>query len=136
MEFQTPYNRFPSPPEINGGRMITETAGYVPAKVQIENLINAGLRLAEYRKEQYDFGADEPDDDSFADPTRAPNYDLADATADARKVHSAFEKAKALKKAEEAAKAEEEAQGASTTAQNGPEKAPPEESSKGAEKDG
>ena len=41
--------------------MITEQAGYVPPKIQIENMILAGRRLNEARLNQFDF----PNEDSI-----------------------------------------------------------------------
>jgi len=61
---------------------LTESAGYLPSKVQIENLIQAGRRLMQWRKEQYDFPEDSDVDESFEDPTRRSGYDLADASRD------------------------------------------------------
>lgn len=87
-----------------------ETAGYIPPKVQIENMILAGKRLEQARKEAYDFGPDDEVDYGFHDPTRDTGFDLADAsrlaatvsenmksTAQKRKEAIAEEKAKALK---------------------------------------
>ena len=51
MLFQTRYNRQERPGEINSGENLVERAGYIPAKIQIENLINAGIRLKEHRAE-------------------------------------------------------------------------------------
>lgn len=78
MSFNTHYNRTRSEPEKNNGKSLVESAGYIPAKIRIENLILAGKRLSESRKEQYDF----PDgniDFSFSDPTRKKNLDLGEA---------------------------------------------------------
>lgn len=80
MNFSTPYqdNRFKTPPEVNSGETLVEKAGYEPAKIKIENMILAGQRLSDYRKSQYDFEGEI--DEDFIDPTRSPNFDLADAT--------------------------------------------------------
>lgn len=78
MDFQTHYKRNPSPPECNSGEKLVEVAGYITAQQRIEAIINAGHRLNEYRKEQFDF-QDELDED-FEDPTRSKNFDRADAT--------------------------------------------------------
>lgn len=79
MEFRTKYN---APPiqgeEPGGGKRITESAGYIPAEVQIEEMLLAGKRLGEYRKERYDFAEGEEIPDDFIDPTRAPGFDLAE----------------------------------------------------------
>ena len=84
--FHTKHIRPKQQFEINKGKSKVETAGYIPAKMQIENMILAGQRLAEYRQGLYDFGPNDPDDDSFYDPTRRPNYDMAEAAQDALSV--------------------------------------------------
>lgn len=59
----------------------TETAGYIPAEQQIEMFIQAGRRLDQARKEQYDFAeGEEVPDDVVVDPTRSGAFDLADAS--------------------------------------------------------
>jgi len=78
----TQYRRPPKRPEKMDPLTLTESAGYLPSKVQIENLIQAGRRLVAYRKEMYDFPEDSDVDESFEDPTRRPGYDLADASRD------------------------------------------------------
>jgi len=59
---------------------ITEQAGYIKPKDQIEQFLLAGKRLAQYRKELFDFQPGENVDTSFSDPTRAPGFDLAEAS--------------------------------------------------------
>jgi len=76
----THFRRPEKKPEMNDGLTITESAGYIPPKKQIENLINAGKRLQAFRKEMYDFPEGEDVDDAFEDPTRRPGFDLADAS--------------------------------------------------------
>lgn len=39
--------------EKGGGQKLVNTAGYIPAKDQIENMILAGERLSQYRQETY-----------------------------------------------------------------------------------
>lgn len=80
MDFQTHYKRNPAPPESNSGEKLVETAGYITAQQRIEAIINAGHRLSEFRKEQFDFGTDEELDEDFDDPTRSKNFDRADAS--------------------------------------------------------
>lgn len=77
--FKTPYNSRPSMPEQHGGVSKTETAGYVPPKKIIENMITAGMRLKAFRQENYDLAEGE-DDVDFDDPTRTPGFDMADAS--------------------------------------------------------
>lgn len=79
--YQTRVNRSRSEPEKNNGISKVEKAGYIPAKKRIENMILAGQRLVQARKDQYDFNNAEPDE-NFDDPTRRKNYDPADATQD------------------------------------------------------
>lgn len=79
--FTTPYQekRFKTPPEVNSGKTLVETAGYISAQKRIENMILAGQRLVDYRKQQFDF-PDGKIDEFYDDPTRVANFDLADAT--------------------------------------------------------
>ena len=78
MIFQTHYNHARSAPEENHGPVLVERAGYIPAQQRIENLIFAGQRLINYRKEQFDFPGNEIDESAY-DPTRSKNFDLSDA---------------------------------------------------------
>jgi len=80
MKLWTQWRRPEKTPEVMSSETLTESAGYIPPKVQIENLLEAGKRLVEYRKEQYDFPDDTSVDESLEDPTRRPGYDLADAS--------------------------------------------------------
>lgn len=75
------YNRPKVNAEPGGGEKITESAGYIPIKVQVESMLIAGQRLGEYRAEKYDFqSGEEVPDDVEPDPTRSGSFDLADAT--------------------------------------------------------
>ena len=77
MKFQNKYNRQPSKPEPSSGISRVETAGYIPAKTKIESFFNAGARLIQSRKEQYDFPpGTEPDE--YYDPTRRRDLDRVD----------------------------------------------------------
>lgn len=81
MNFSTPYKREKTPPENNSGEIKVERSGYVSAETRINNLMLAGQRLIQSRKESYDF----PDGNinfNFNDPTRRKGYDLADAFQD------------------------------------------------------
>ena len=90
----------------------TEQAGYIPPQIQIENMILAGERLNQSRKEQYDFAsADEIDEDAY-DPTRSGNFDLADATRLAMEAEASI--AESQKASKVASKAPEKAPEAST----------------------
>ena len=73
------YNRPVRILEKNTGEMLVEVKGYITAEKRINDMINAGVRLQESRKELYDFYDGNPANLSFSDPTRSPNYDMADA---------------------------------------------------------
>ena len=109
MRFNTQYDRVRQPAEINSGITLVERAGYIPAQQRIENLMLAGQRLVQARKELYDF-PDGKIDPNFSDPTRSKNYDLADVFQDGLKVEAR------LKAQREAAKASQTAQEASDKA--------------------
>nr|QJB19359.1 MAG: hypothetical protein [Microvirus sp.] len=79
MLFQTRYNHQKSIPEVNLGKRLVEKAGYIPAKDRIENMILAGQRLIEHRMSMYDFESNKELDESYYDPTRSKNFDMADA---------------------------------------------------------
>ena len=81
VEIMTNYLRPDRRKEVGGGPRIVEASGYIPTKVQVENMLIAGQRLNEFRREQYDYSADDSrPDDIDPDPTRNPEFDLADAT--------------------------------------------------------
>lgn len=86
----------------------TERAGYIPAKNRIENLILAGQRLKVARAELYDFGPDDEVDESFSDPTRSANYDMADASQQSLAVEHRLKESK-KRRDEESKKVAEEA---------------------------
>ena len=90
--FNTHYDRTHSTPEARSGRVLVETAGYVSAEKRITNLLLAGQRLDSARKEAYDF-PDGQIDENFVDPTRASNYDIADAYQDSLDVNRRLEEA-------------------------------------------
>jgi len=79
MQFQTKYSHEKSPGEVNLGKNLVEKAGYIPAQTRIENMILAGQRLVEHRKEMYDFSDGKDIDENYIDPTRSKNFDMADA---------------------------------------------------------
>ena len=108
MRFNTQYDRVRQPAESNSGITLVERAGYIPAQQRIENLMLAGQRLAQARKEMYDF-PDGKIDLNFIDPTRSKNYDLADGFQDGLKVEARL-------------KAQKDAVKASQTAQEGSDK--------------
>jgi len=77
----TKYKRPGKILEVNTKPAVVETAGYITPQQQIMSFINAGRRLGDYRKEAYDARFDDDIDDIIPDPTRDPNFDLADASA-------------------------------------------------------
>lgn len=79
MQFQTRYTHQKTIPEANIGKRLIEKAGYIPAKDRIENMILAGQRLIEHRMSMYDFDSNKEFDESYYDPTRSKNFDMADA---------------------------------------------------------
>lgn len=109
MQFQTQYTHKSSPPEINSGKTLVERAGYISAQKRIENMILAGQRLVDYRKSQFDFEGDKIDLD-FTDPTRDPNFDMADAFQHDLEIQSRIARAKKAELDKEALKASQEAQ--------------------------
>lgn len=111
--FNTHYSRARQDPELNSGETLVDRAGYISAQRRIENMIFAGQRLVQSRRESFDF-PDGKIDESFQDPTRSKNYDMADATQDALKVRQSLQN-----RADER-KAQEEAVKASQTAQKAP----------------
>lgn len=115
MDFVTPYNYSPPAPEMfegERGEKLVETEGYVSAQVQIENMIYAGQRLESSRR-GYDFDSDEIDEDYY-DPTRAQNFDMADATQLKLQADSAV---KAYREALKASQTASQAPGAVSPAQ-------------------
>lgn len=89
----------------------TEQSGYVDPKRQIEDMILAGRRLDEARKNQFDFPSGEEIDEDLYDPTRSGNFDLSDAS------QIQFEANERIK-ADKASKASQTAQDASGGVQN------------------
>ena len=102
VEVFTKWKRPKPDKEINSGEQVTETAGYIPADIQIEDMLAAGMRLGEYRREMYDFDANEEVPEDFMDPTRSPGVDVVDVQNAALAVNSRIVEAQELlKKAEE-----------------------------------
>ena len=66
-------------PEVIEKETIVEQTGYELVDKKIMNMIYAGQRLKEARKEMYDYEGDE-DIDLPIDPTRKPGLDLAEAS--------------------------------------------------------
>lgn len=56
----------------------TEQSGYIPPKIQIEQMMYSGQKLSGFRKEMFDLSNGE--DDGEIDPTRSKSLDLAEAS--------------------------------------------------------
>ena len=110
MQFQTKYTHEKSPGEINLGKNIVERAGYIPAQARIENMILAGQRLVEHRKEMYDFSDGKDIDESFSDPTRSKNYDMSDAFMMSEVIKNNIRQKELLKASQTAQEPQQEAQ--------------------------
>lgn len=108
MEFYTQFKRPKDAPEINTGEDICEKTGYVPANVIIENMIYAGQRLDLARSDMYDFKDEEDIDHDYIDPTRAPGFDLADASAIGMQVSSKLSEQRKLFEEEKRIREEDE----------------------------
>lgn len=81
MRFFTAYeNRPVLTGEYNDGVSKVQPYGYIPTRVQVQRMLEAGVRLSEFRKGLFDFDDDTPDDEIEVDPTRSPSFDLADAS--------------------------------------------------------
>lgn len=87
--------------EYNSGEILVNTVGYRPLKLQIAEVLAAGQRLADYRKLAYDFTAGQPTDDNFIDPTRAPDFDMADAAAIIQQINQRYARRLAEKQHQE-----------------------------------
>lgn len=79
MVFYTKYFRPVNDDEVLDQTVITERAGYIPAKQQIEALMYSGHTLASYRADQFDGETDEEAEENY-DPTRDYGFDLVDSS--------------------------------------------------------
>ena len=113
--------------EVLDSKSETEQAGYIPPQIQIENMILAGERLNQTRKEMYDFSSpDEIDEDAY-DPTRRGNFDLADASQMAMETEMALrDQALEADKARKASQTAQDASGEVKTGSEVPSVPPPE----------
>lgn len=103
-DFYTQYRRPEKELEKGGGNLVTEADGYIPAEVQIMEMLSAGYRLGEYRKEKYDFPDSESVDEDFIDPTRSPGFGPEDASVLQRMAESGIQAALGVAKADEIAR--------------------------------
>lgn len=60
---------------------MTDQAGYIPADVQINRFIAAGVRLQAARREEFEYPNGDVPVDVVPDPTADVGFDLADASA-------------------------------------------------------
>jgi len=99
MNFFTKHIR----PETKGEKMNsmtkTETAGYVSPEKQITNLLHAGVRLGEYRKELFDIVGTEGVEE--VPIVRMRNFDMADASEELRSISARNAERKRIKAEEE-----------------------------------
>lgn len=77
MDFYTKYNRPDEKFAELGGKNIVEIGTYVRADKLIKSFVNAGKIIGSSRQISYDF-PDGVDDGRNPDPTRRPDFDLAD----------------------------------------------------------
>jgi hypothetical protein len=66
-------------PEHMNPKTKTETVGALTLLQRIENVIAAGQRLTDYRRERYDLAPGEPAEKAQIDPTRAKSFGFAEA---------------------------------------------------------
>lgn len=92
--------------DVNNGESLVEPEAHIPTKIRIEQFIDAGVRLKEFRKEQFHFQNDEKIDENFYDPTIDPDFDEMDAVDMANNVKENLQDSvnKATKKAKESKK--------------------------------
>lgn len=90
MEFRTQYKGSLGTKEKNLEPDMVERAGYISAQKRIENLIDAGHRLQEYRSSAFDFPSEQEAkaNGNPYDKTRSRGYDMADAFQDRLAVKS------------------------------------------------
>ena len=107
--------------EVLSDEIVTEQAGYIPPKIQIENMILAGQRLNMSRLEQYDFTSEAEIDEDAVDPTRSGNFDLSDASQLSYEATQRLNDAAKASKKPDSDKDPEPAVKSSQTAQKAPE---------------
>lgn len=103
---QTHYMREERVGEIFSPETMTEQVGYLSAEKQVTRLIQAGVRLDDFRKEQYHFESEEQVTEGFFDPDLEPGYDLVDAKNDFDAAMERISNAEKARKSEKAKRAE------------------------------
>lgn len=76
--FNTPFSRQRVSTEQNSGEILVETAGYVSADKMIQRLINAGIRLADFRAGEFGSDGLPEGEEPSVDPTQSSDFDLSD----------------------------------------------------------
>lgn len=109
MDIRSKYNRPERVPEKNDQVTMTETAGYIPAQLQIKRLVDAGKQHLLNKSQAYDYPEGAPDDGYLA-PDRRRNYDIADAHQELMATKANFKSRKKRESAEIEAKKIEEAE--------------------------
>lgn len=67
--------------ELNNGEIITEKYGFINTERQIKNMLMSGERLYRARAQMFDLQEGDDFDENYPlDPTRFPDFDLADAS--------------------------------------------------------
>uniref|UniRef100_A0AAU8B8J3 Uncharacterized protein n=1 Tax=Dulem virus 101 TaxID=3145578 RepID=A0AAU8B8J3_9VIRU len=99
MKFKTQWTCTPSKGEVNSGEVKVDPAGYLPAHVVIQNFLVAGQAL-NVQRAGYDIEGDDFDFDEVEDPTRAPDYDIADASQASLAIEERLDEARAIQKAQ------------------------------------
>lgn len=127
--FISKYKNFKPQTEAMKPDTIVDPAGYVSPKKRIENLIRAGERLDQFRRENYDLGYEDEDDGTWEDPMRQPGLDLADVHRIRQAVRSRMQSASA--KTEEEPKKDSEAMEKEATQPGADAAAPPKEDTDG-----
>lgn len=94
MKFNTCFERERFSPEVDSGELLVETAGYVPADKLIQRLINAGIRLADYRAGDYGTDGLADGEEPSVDPTADANFDMSDASAIVKQLQESAESSK------------------------------------------
>jgi len=80
MEIYTQFKRPEKKFEKKSGPSKVDIAGYRNQNLRIEDLINAGARLVDWRRAQFDFNEGDEIDEDFIDPTRNKGFDMEDAS--------------------------------------------------------
>jgi len=111
-QYSDKYRSIPRADFMGENEYMVDRAGYIPKEQQIQQLMNAGERLEEYRRKIYSNGAPVGEDGDYEDdvplsPTNSNTYDGFDAMDDAKALKRKYEET--VKAQQKAVKAEEKA---------------------------